>query len=333
MKILESLKHAKEESRLHHAYLLTGSEEGSKIDCVEKFAASVFGEGSASTLFGSGEFADLEAIRQRIKRGNHPDFMKFQPVNNIIGVDEVRELPRALSYAPLETSKRIVMIKEADTLNAQAANAILKILEEPPHHTMFFLLAASAESLLETVVSRCQVIHFIPLTQAEFNAAVVEFSPQLPESDLAFLYALSGGSIERARKFLGMEAPFEVMRRAISHLLLLWENSPRIPGESAKWLEEVAEVNSDIIVDTWQLLLRDFMIVSAQKEATGLLFPEHRVALQVLIAKANSEFSEELSNKTTAINRFRVHDNFHGGVRLNLTTLFCELQLFSIGKR
>lgn len=331
MKILDALQSANKENRLHHAYLLTGSEESAKVDCVEKFAAQIFSEGAGSSLFGGG--ADAESVLQRIKRGNHPDFMKFQPVNNIIGVDEVRELPRALSYAPLEAGKRIVMIKEADALNPQASNAILKILEEPPHHTMFFLLASSAESILETVVSRCQMMHFVPLTEVEFGEAVKEFSPDLTSKNLSLLFAWSGGSIERAKKFLSLEAAFDVVNESVNQLLLLWENSPRIPGESAKWLEEVEETYSEVIVDAWHLLLRDFMILGAQKDASCLFFPELRMRLQTLAAKTGPDFLDELTNKTSAINRFRVHDAFHGGVRLNLTALFCELQLFSVGKR
>ncbi|RZA03917.1 MAG: hypothetical protein EOP11_15810, partial [Proteobacteria bacterium] len=120
--ILSGLRQAALEGRLHHAYLLTGPETRLKTDTAERLAAS----------FTLSEGAGEDAVVERIGRGNHPDFIRLTPENELINVEAVRSLPKALSFPPLELGRRVVLIEGAQGLNVQASNALLKILEEPP---------------------------------------------------------------------------------------------------------------------------------------------------------------------------------------------------------
>lgn len=316
--IRSALLRAHAENRLHHAYILSGAESETKAECVERFAADLFAAAGGGGLFGA---ADPGAFLSRIQRGMHPDFLRFTPVNGVIGVDEVRELPKALSYAPLESPIRIVLVTEAEALNAQASNAVLKILEEPPPHTMFFLLARDTESLLETITSRCQTLRFFPLSDEEIEKSV-------PGAPLSWCE----GSLGRARKFAESEGAAELRKNACEHLLALWENSPRIPSGAVNWVEALdGDDERGIAIESWELLTRDLAYALAGADSS-LRFPEYRVRLQALAKGADAEALAEAGTRFSAINRFRVQENFHANAKLALVNLLCELQIFSVGK-
>lgn len=300
---------AEREGRLHHAYLLAGAEAPAKMDTAQKLAA---------------HFAGGEAQLDRIRRGNHPDFLLLKPTEGLISVDEVRTLPKALSYPPLEASRRVVVLEDAQGMNGQAANALLKILEEPPGHTMFFLLCREPSELLPTIVSRSQVLRFAPLTETELRDAVGE------TENFAALAAWSDGSLARAQLLLRTEGAFALQGEACDQLLSLWEASPRIPSATLQWVEGLTSDEScRIAIDSWELLLRDFAFTAAGAGAEGLRFPEHHTRLSAL---AKTALVDEVAGKSAALNRFRVYRQFNGNLRLDFAALLTELQVFSVGK-
>ena len=95
--------------------------------------------------------------------GSHPDMVTVEPEGAFIKIDQVRRVSRELRFAPLEGKRRIVIIDNAQAMNLEASNAILKILEEPPKHTILILTASQTTDLLPTIVSRCQQIAFRPI--------------------------------------------------------------------------------------------------------------------------------------------------------------------------
>lgn len=326
--ILEGLRRARNENRLHHAYILGGPEGGAKRQCVEQFAAEIFAEAGAGGLFGSAP--DPAQCLRRVQQLNHPDFTVLQPVNEKIGVDEIRELPRLLAFAPLEAAKRIVLIEGAASMNAQAANALLKILEEPPGHTMFFLLCRDPAELLPTIVSRCQALRFAPMTDAELLFSVGESA----SADPAMILGFSEGSPERARALLAVEEGAALRRAAAENLLALWEASPRVPSAVAHWAETLEEEWSRVVVDSWAQLLRDFVFTLSGAGAQDLLFREFHPRLAALAqAPSVDTLWKEASGKSSSINRYRVQRDFNGNARLDLAALLVDLQIISVGKR
>ena len=95
--------------------------------------------------------------------GSHPDIVIVEPEGVFIKIDQVRAISRQLKFAPLEGGWRMVIINDAQAMNLEASNAILKILEEPPRRTIFVLTASQTTDLLPTIVSRCQQIAFRPI--------------------------------------------------------------------------------------------------------------------------------------------------------------------------
>jgi DNA polymerase-3 subunit delta' len=103
----------------------------------------------------------------KVDRGTHPDFLRLAPAEGKrwITTDQTREAILWMQKIPLEAERRVLVIDPADALRIEAANALLKTLEEPPDHGVQILLAESLSGLPETVVSRCQSIRFRPLPE------------------------------------------------------------------------------------------------------------------------------------------------------------------------
>jgi hypothetical protein len=308
------------ENCLHHAYILGGPESGAKLQVVQRFAAILFR--APSLLGGAGDEGPDEAALERIKRGNHPDFVLLRPEGQVIGVDEVRGLPKTLAYPPLEGARRVVVIESAECLNPQAANSILKILEEPPAHTMFFLLCRDPGELLPTIASRCLVLRIAPLSNEELAGllAAGEFDPTLA--------GFSEGSLARARLLLDTENGRRLQEEACDHLLSLWEQSPRVPSAAFRFVEGIeGEEQARIVVDSWELLLRDFIFVLTGARAEELRLPTCYPRLATLRDRGRGR-PESLAKKSAVLNRFRVYRDFNGNLRLDFAHLLPELQVF-----
>ena len=111
---------------------------------------------------------------QKVISGAHPDMITVRPEGAFIKIDQVRALSRQLRFAPLEGSRRVVIINDAQAMNLEASNAILKVLEEPPKGTFIILTANQTTDLLPTIVSRCQQVAFRPIPYEKVADVLVE---------------------------------------------------------------------------------------------------------------------------------------------------------------
>lgn len=111
---------------------------------------------------------------QKVISGAHPDMITIRPEGAFIKINQVRALSRQLRFAPLEGSWRVVIINDAQAMNLEASNAILKVLEEPPKNTFIVLTASQTTDLLPTIVSRCQQVAFRPIPYEKVAEVLVE---------------------------------------------------------------------------------------------------------------------------------------------------------------
>jgi DNA polymerase-3 subunit delta' len=160
--IIARLRAALAGRRLGSAYLFVGEPEIGKGALALIWARLIQCEapvGSAQELEPCGA---CRSCRQHDAAG-HPDLFVLEPDEaSVITIDQVRRLQAELPYRPLTSARRIVFIPEAARLNAESANGLLKILEEPPGHAMFLLATSQRDRLLPTILSRCQMIRCAP---------------------------------------------------------------------------------------------------------------------------------------------------------------------------
>lgn len=153
----------------------------------------------------------------RIARGLHVDVTVLEPDDKAsIKTDVVREMLERVGYRPFEGRKRVVIIREADALEPQAQNALLKSLEEPPPSTMFILTTAVPGVLLPTVRSRCMRMRFGRLTEAEVAQVLVR-QTAVYEADALVAAALADGSAGAAMALAS--ADLAVLRELAFQLL------------------------------------------------------------------------------------------------------------------
>ena len=133
----------------------------------------------------------------KIRSATHPDILTVKPSGNIIKIAQIRELCLKLLVKPYEAFQRVVIIMDAHTMNPEASNALLKILEEPPSKTMFILITDQPSDLLPTILSRCQNVGFNPLPEGSIRNILVHDKGIEPEKADVFA-AMAMGSMGRA---------------------------------------------------------------------------------------------------------------------------------------
>lgn len=165
-------------SRLHHALLLHGRRGSGKLGYARTLAKALLCEVPTAASFPCGECAACNWFEQ----GAHPDFRQISPeslnqteaddktpekkASKLIGVAEIRELKEFVMLSTHRNGSRVVLIHPAESLNTQAANALLKTLEEPSPNTFFILVSHQPQHLLPTIRSRCQKVS-MPLPDKE----------------------------------------------------------------------------------------------------------------------------------------------------------------------
>lgn len=299
------LLRGKEAPRLHQAYLLAGSSEREK----DQFILNLFDR------FGG--------HRERAEKKSHPDFVSLEPENGIINVDSIRSLPKTIAFAPLEAQKRFIVFSQADCLNVQASNAFLKILEEPPPHTHFFLKVPEPSSLLQTILSRSQVLRFSPISEDEIRKELTANSVPPKEEYIAWI----SGSRDRLQ-ILVASPDREMIIQAIDLLLKMWKVAPRIPHAAISFLDSIdSESKLSFVIDSWQLLLGElFLHLASQGKGTQQI-PRLQEEFSSLTVGFSPEFQLECHQRMQAFSKFREQQKFHGNLKLDLMALLTALQI------
>jgi DNA polymerase-3 subunit delta' len=203
--------------RMHHAWLLVGPGGIGKATLAYQFARAALARPEERDLFGHGLAIDPGCRTDRLIRAqSHPALLvirrpydtKAKRFSQMIPVDEVRRLKNFLSLSAEEQGWRVIIVDSADDLNANAANALLKSLEEPPARTIFLLVSSAPGGLLSTLRSRCRVITMTPLQDADVKRAAAQAltmsSKTVPEEhDWEALLSITQGSVGRALTMLG----------------------------------------------------------------------------------------------------------------------------------
>jgi DNA polymerase-3 subunit delta' len=206
-----ALLQAYSSGRLPHAWLLAGPRGIGKATLAFRFARYLFAEGSAGGLHAATAPAALAVapdhpVFRRVASGGHADLLvvergidpKRKKLRSEIVVDDTRAIAGFLRLTPAEGSWRVVVVDGADMMNRNAANALLKILEEPPKRAVLLLVSDNPGRLLATIRSRCRILALKPLAQPVVLSALEHYRPDLGSGPRAVLAQLADGSIGQA---------------------------------------------------------------------------------------------------------------------------------------
>jgi DNA polymerase-3 subunit delta' len=253
-RVISFLQNALREGRIAHAYCFAGPKGSNKEAVALELAKAINCETQTD------DACDQCITCRQISHGNHPDVVTIQPDGAFIKIDQVRKLQEQFRYSAPPNVTRVVILHDAHLMRAEAANSLLKFLEEPGSPMIAILLTDHAESILPTILSRCQILRF-----AQPSAFIKE--QQLKEQGYAPALAkiLSHVASELPEALEQTEA---VVRFAIQWAEQIGEKNPlaftQIQGKQLQ--EWINQGFAPLLVELLLLWLRDLMRDHYQEE-------------------------------------------------------------------
>lgn len=246
--------------RLHHGWLVTGPRGVGKATLAWRIARFLIAtpEAEDDGLFGAPpppESLDIPAdhpVARRIAAGAEPSLFLLRrggmgttendraknlregKFSKVIRVEDARPLKSFFSLSSVDNGRRVVIIDSADDLNTNAANAILKLLEEPPARTILLLISHQPSGLLPTIRSRCRELRLSPMPPADLEAALAQAGID-PGANTAALAELAGGSVGEAIRLITLDG-----LRLYADLIALIGTLPRFDAARAQALADTA---------------------------------------------------------------------------------------------
>ncbi|MEO3416244.1 DNA polymerase III subunit delta' [Roseovarius sp. CAU 1744] len=257
--------------RMHHGWLITGPRGVGKATLAWRIALFLLATPAAEEggLFGdappSPETLEISAdhpVARRLLAGSDPGLFhitrsvneKTGRMRDMIVADDVRRLNQFLQLSAADGGRRVVILDCADEMNVQAANALLKMLEEPPARTTLLLVSHQPTRLLPTIRSRCRELRLSPLAAGDMAQALRQAGIDVPE-DSGALAELSGGSVGEAVRLINLDG-----LKIYAELVAILGTLPRLDRARALKLAEAAAVRGaedrfDLLIGLTDLLL------------------------------------------------------------------------------
>ncbi|SHG41705.1 DNA polymerase-3 subunit delta' [Thermosyntropha lipolytica DSM 11003] len=278
-KALHILKKAAEGGNISHAYLFIGPEGVGKMLTARMWAYSLLSrEDENAALY--------------LREGMHPDLLVIERDENktLLGKDKiVKDLEPWLALKPYHAGHRIAIIRDAHLLSMEGANALLKTLEEPPSYAVIILIA-DENTLLETIVSRCQVIRFSPLPSRVLEEILL--TRGISEEKAKEAARLGQGSVAYALHF-GEEEISKNWQTALYIVSILGRDGEAAIGEAA----EKMEANPQLIIRMLETILRDMLVYNSTGEELLLTVKESQDIVKMLNKRLNEEKLRQAINK------------------------------------
>lgn len=195
----------------------------------------------------------MEEWRQFVKETPYGSLFNWYQLLGIenkqgqIGVDEAEEIVKKLILKPYEGGFKVMIIWMADKMNASASNKLLKLIEEPPERTLFILIAENEELIIKTILSRCQVLHFQPLTEQNIIDTLMN-KHQVEENQAIKIAQQSNGNLNKALHLLhhdDNELIFEKWFITWVRSAFKAKGDASVVQELIKWSEEIAKTGRE----------------------------------------------------------------------------------------
>ncbi len=282
------LKRAIETGKVSHAYIFSGEKGTGKKRLADAFAMTL-----QCASDGERPCGICHSCHQAAS-GNHPDIIYVRhekPAS--IGVDDVREqLTGDIAIRPYNGKYKIYIIPEAEKLTVQAQNAILKTIEEPPEYAVILLLTSNEQVFLDTIRSRCVVLHLKPVPDDQVKAYLME-QLQVPDYQADICVAFAQGNIGKAVRLASSE-DFAAIKASA---MMLIRNAGKMQiSELINYVKEVQEYKVSIqdYLDILALWYRDMVYYKATRDIEGVVFKDESRTIRDAVRYCSYEGVEEV---------------------------------------
>ena len=208
-KIKKTLQNISKNKTIAHSYLFLGIEGIGKTLFAREFAKALLCEEQQEK-----PCAKCKSC-QAFAENNHPDFMQIQPEGKAIKIEQIRYMQEKIAEKPIQSSRKIYILKDADAMTKEAQNSLLKTLEEPPAYAIIILIASNESKLLNTIKSRCIILPFQPIEKEELkNYMKAQYAIELSENELS----VCAGSLGKAQTMQNLLPQYRQLEEAIQNL-------------------------------------------------------------------------------------------------------------------
>ena len=266
--IIEHLKTAIEMGKVSHAYILNGPDLSGKMMIAEAFARALLCEKQDPD--GCGE---CRSCRQSDDR-NNPDIIYVKHDKpNTISVDDIRtQLNNDIVIKPYSNQYKIYIVNEAEKMNQQAQNALLKTIEEPPAYAVIMLLTTNADSFLQTIRSRCITLNLKSVKNDVIKSYLMT-EKKIPDYQADVCAAFAQGVVGKAIKLASSDDFNELKESALSLIKRLDDIDLYEMGEAIKQISDYKLQVQDYfdLITVWY---RDVLYMKATNDVNGLIFKD-----------------------------------------------------------
>lgn len=267
--IKDHLTHTIEQGKISHAYVINGERFSGK-----EFIANVFAMAlQCEHPDGVEPCQQCHSCKQALS-GNQPDIIRVTHEKpNTIGVDDIRtQINADIAIKPYSSPRKIYMIQEGEKMTAQAQNALLKTLEEPPAYAVILILTTNVDALLPTILSRCVVLNMKPVRDDLVKKYLME-ELQIPDYKANVCVAFARGNLGKARQLASSEEFDHIKEEAVS--MLKYVQDMEI-NEMLAAIKKIQEYKFDVedYLDILAIWYRDVLLFKATNDANHLIFKE-----------------------------------------------------------
>lgn len=302
--------------KISHAYIFNGPEASGKMMLAEAFAMALQCEADEGK-----PCLNCRSCKQAMDH-NHPDIIYVSHEKpNTISVDDIREqINNDIVIKPYSSHRKIYIVDEAEKMNQQAQNALLKTIEEPPAYAVILLLTTNADSFLPTILSRCVSLN-IKAVKAEVIQEYLMKKYQIPDYQANVCAAFSQGNVGKAVQLASSE---EFGELKASVLQLMKRLSDIDISEMAAAVRQIAEYKLSIndYFDLMMVWFRDILYLKATNDVNGLIFKDEIYDIKNQAAKHSYQGIEKIIKALeTAKMRISANVNFDLVIELLLLTI------------
>lgn len=264
--IKEHLMNALKTGNISHAYIINGERYSGK-----EFIAKIFAMALQCEKGDIDPCNECHACKQALS-GNQPDIIHLTHEKpNVITVDDIREqINSDIVIKPYACDRKIYIINEAEKMNVQAQNALLKTLEEPPEYAVIIILTTNVDALLPTILSRCVVLNMKPVDDEKVKEFLMEYV-QVPDYKAEVCAAFARGNLGKAKILASSEEFDKIKTEAIALLKHIDEMNVNEISIAIKQMNEYKlEIND--YLDILAIWYRDALMFKATADANNLIF-------------------------------------------------------------
>lgn len=256
-----------------------------------------------------------------IAAGNFPDVLIQKPENHVLRVDPTRLLKRMAYLKPMSGGKRVFIVVEAEKMNPEAANTLLKVLEEPPEFSFILLVTSNPHLILPTIKSRCQVLKFVPVSQADILRELM--AKGYPDDQAKGIAMIAQGSLKRALTMDWDEVrnQREQAWRILTSMLSRDDLTFVMKSFAFKRRKDFGDAFT-LILEMLSGFCRDLMLMKEGGDAGCLLNPDYAEKIEDLGLHFTAEQAREMLER---IDRMLHYHNNHVSIDLLASSLCVSL--------